>query len=86
MNKAYLERGQLEVIVMAGEWRGWTVQAIEKRQGLMVACLEESVYRSGTWKADQLEEIGQTMKNRYGDYLLLLLREKDFTGFRQANE
>ncbi len=91
VNKAYLTRGQLEVIVM-GRGMAWLdtgtheslmeaalyIQAIEKRQGLMVACPEEIAYRSGYIDGNQLERIGRSMKNEYGEYLLLLLREKFF--------
>lgn len=91
VNKAYLQRRQLEVIVM-GRGMAWLdtgtheslmeaalyIQAIEKRQGLMVACPEEIAYRSGYISAGQLEEIGRSMKNGYGEYLLLLLRDKVF--------
>jgi glucose-1-phosphate thymidylyltransferase len=91
VNKMYLSRGQLEVIVM-GRGMAWLdtgtheslmdaalyIQAIEKRQGLMVACPEEIAYRSGYITAEHLEKIGRSMKNGYGEYLLLLLREKVF--------
>ncbi len=92
VNKAYLKRGQLEVVVM-GRGMAWLdtgtheslmdaslyIQAIEKRQGLMVACPEEIAYRSGYITAGQVEEIGNSMKNNsYGAYLLQLLREKVF--------
>jgi glucose-1-phosphate thymidylyltransferase len=92
VNKVYLERGQLEVVVM-GRGMAWLdtgtheslmeaalyIQAIEKRQGLMVACPEEIAFRSGYIKAEQIEEIGNSMKNNsYGTYLLQLLREKVF--------
>jgi len=92
VNKAYLERGQLEVVVM-GRGMAWLdtgtheslmeaslyIQAIEKRQGLMVACPEEIGLRSGYITAEQVEEIGNSMKNNsYGIYLLQLLREKVF--------
>ncbi|PYX36303.1 MAG: glucose-1-phosphate thymidylyltransferase [Acidobacteria bacterium] len=91
VNKAYLKLGQLEVIVM-GRGMAWLdtgtheslmdaalyIQAIEKRQGLMVACPEEIAYRSGYITAEQLEKIGHSMKNGYGEYLLLLLRDKVF--------
>src|SRR6202795_849986 len=60
VNKAYLSRGQLEVMVM-GRGMAWLdtgtheslmdaslySQAIEKSQGLMVACPEEIALRSG---------------------------------------
>jgi len=92
VNKAYLERGQLEVVVM-GRGMAWLdtgtheslmdaslyIQAIEKRQGLMVACPEEIALRSGYITAEQVEKIGNSMKNNtYGAYLLQLLREKVF--------
>ena len=91
VNKAYLERGQLEVLVM-GRGMAWLdtgtheslmdaalyIQAIEKRQGLMVACPEEIAFRSGYITAEQLETTGLSMKNGYGEYLLQLLREKVF--------
>ena len=91
VNKTYLERGQLEVVVM-GRGMAWLdtgtheslmdaslyIQAIEKRQGLMVACPEEIAYRSGYISATQLEAAGNCMKNGYGEYLLLLLRDKVF--------
>jgi glucose-1-phosphate thymidylyltransferase len=92
VNKAYLQRGQLKVVVM-GRGMAWLdtgtheslmeaslyIQAIEKRQGLMVACPEEIAFRSGYVTAVQVEEIAKSMKNNsYGAYLLQLLREKVF--------
>ncbi len=92
INKAYLDRGQLQVVVM-GRGMAWLdtgtheslmdaslyIQAIEKRQGLMVACPEEIAFRSGYITADHVEKIGSSMKNNsYGAYLLQLLREKVF--------
>jgi glucose-1-phosphate thymidylyltransferase len=92
VNKAYLAKGQLEVVVM-GRGMAWLdtgtheslmeaalyIQAIEKRQGLMVACPEEIAYRSGYITAEQVEKIGTSMRNSgYGSYLLQLLRERVF--------
>ncbi|MGA2643232.1 MAG: glucose-1-phosphate thymidylyltransferase RfbA [Candidatus Sulfotelmatobacter sp.] len=92
VNKEYLERDQLEVVVM-GRGMAWLdtgtheslmdaalyIQAIEKRQGLMVACPEEIALRSGYITAEQVEKSGNSMKNNsYGVYLLQLLREKVF--------
>ncbi len=92
VNQAYLKKGQLEVVVM-GRGMAWLdtgtheslmdaalyIQAIEKRQGLMVACPEEIAYRSGYITAAQVEKIGTTMKNSsYGAYLLQLLKERVF--------
>ena len=92
VNKAYLSRRQLEVCVM-GRGMAWLdtgtheslmdaslyIQAIEKRQGLMVACPEEIAYRSGYISAAQVERIAGAMKNSsYGEYLHQLLRERVF--------
>ena len=54
------------------------VQAIEERQGMMIACLEEIAYRSG-WISDAiLNEAAERMKkNAYGQYLAKLLNEKN---------
>jgi glucose-1-phosphate thymidylyltransferase len=92
VNKAYLERGELEVVVM-GRGMAWLdtgtheslmeaalyIQAIEKRQGLMVACPEEIAFRSGYIGEKEIRATGESMKNNsYGAYLLQLLREKVF--------
>jgi len=92
INKVYLNKGELEVSVM-GRGMAWLdtgtheslmdaalyIQAIEKRQGLMVACPEEIAFRSGYITARQVEESGNAMKhNSYGAYLLQMLREKVF--------
>jgi glucose-1-phosphate thymidylyltransferase len=74
VNKTYLKAGQLDVAVM-GRGMAWLdtgtheslmdaalyIQAIEKRQGLMVACPEEIAYRYGYISADQVEQIGTSM-------------------------
>ncbi len=92
VNKVYLRNGQLEVVVM-GRGMAWLdtgtheslmdaslyIQAIERRQGLMVACPEEIAYRYGYITAEQVEKIGSSMKNSsYGAYLLQLLKERVF--------
>jgi glucose-1-phosphate thymidylyltransferase len=92
VNQAYLKAGKLKVVVM-GRGMAWLdtgtheslmdaalyIQAIEKRQGLMVACPEEIAYRYGYVTAAQVEQIGTSMKNSsYGAYLLQLLKERVF--------
>ncbi|PYV76983.1 MAG: glucose-1-phosphate thymidylyltransferase, partial [Acidobacteria bacterium] len=82
VNREYLRRGQLEVVVM-GRGMAWLdtgtheamleaalfIQTIETRQGLMVACPEEIAYRYGYISADQLESIAASMTNNgYGSY------------------
>ena len=92
VNKEYLKRGQLQVVVM-GRGMAWLdtgtheamleaslfIQTIETRQGLMVACPEEIAYRCGYITARQLEATALSMENNgYGRYLQQLLREKIF--------
>ena len=89
VNIEYLNRGQLHVEQM-GRGIAWLdtgthesllqaanfIQAIEERQGLMVACLEEIGFRHGWVGAKQLAEVAHTMrKNEYGRYLARVLEE-----------
>ena len=92
VNRAYLERNQLNVCLM-GRGMAWLdtgthealmeaslfIQTLEKRQGLMVACPEEIAFRSGYITAAQLEALAQSMRNNgYGAYLLQLLKDRVF--------
>lgn len=92
VNKEYLKRGQLDVVVM-GRGMAWLdtgthesmleaslfIRTIEARQGLMVSCPEEIAYRYGYITAAQLEATASAMKgNAYGSYLLQLLKERVF--------
>jgi len=92
VNREYLKRGMLDVSVM-GRGMAWLdtgtheamleaslfIQTIETRQGLMVACPEEIAYRQGYISAEQVERAAASMKNnRYGTYLLQMLKERVF--------
>jgi glucose-1-phosphate thymidylyltransferase len=92
VNKEYLRRGELDVVVM-GRGMAWLdtgtheamleaslfIQTIETRQGLMVSCPEEIAFRYGYISADQLNATAALMKNNgYGRYLQQLLHEKVF--------
>jgi glucose-1-phosphate thymidylyltransferase len=89
LNVEYLRRGELHVELL-GRGVAWLdtgthesllqastfIQAIQERQGLKVACLEEIAYRKGYIGRDRLRELGEQMsKNRYGQYLLRLAAE-----------
>jgi glucose-1-phosphate thymidylyltransferase len=89
VNRAYLERGTLDVEVM-GRGFAWLdtgthesllqaasfISTIEARQGLKVACPEEIAFRAGWIDAEQLERLARPLaKNGYGQYLLGLLRD-----------
>ena len=90
VNRRYLERAQLHVEKLA---RGiaWLdtgtheslmqaanyIQAVEERQGLMVACLEEIAYRMGYISAGDLTRLARTMESSgYGRYLLRVLEQE----------
>ncbi len=90
VNRTYLDRGQLHVEKLA---RGiaWLdtgtheslmqassyIQAIEERQGLMVACLEEIAYRMGYITASELTRLARAMESSaYGRYLFRILEHE----------
>jgi glucose-1-phosphate thymidylyltransferase len=63
---AWLDTGTHEALLQASNF----IQAIEERQGLVVACLHEIAYRMGYITADQVERVASTMdKTNYGRYL-----------------
>ena len=89
VNVEYLKRGELHVEQM-GRGMAWLdtgthesllqaanfIQAIEERQGLMVACLEEIAFRRGWMSREQVAEVAEQMrKNEYGAYLGRILQE-----------
>src|SRR5260221_7257726 len=90
VNRTYLERGALLVEKLA---RGiaWLdtgthdslmqasnyIHAIEERQGLMVACLEEIAYRMGYISAADLTRLARAMQSSaYGQYLARVLEHE----------
>ena len=87
VNNLYLKRGDLHVELM-GRGIAWLdtgthdslleassfVQAVETRQGLKVACLEEIAWRKGYITSDDVRRLAEPMaKNGYGQYLLELM-------------
>ncbi len=84
LNNLYLQEGALKVELL-GRGMAWLdtgthqsllqasnfVHAIEERQGLKIACLEEIAYRSGYISREQLLELAEPLKkNQYGKYLI----------------
>jgi glucose-1-phosphate thymidylyltransferase len=66
---AWLDTGTIDSLMEASNF----IEAIEKRQGLRVAALEEVAYRRGFIDAQQLRILAEPMKNNeYGQYLLRL--------------
>jgi glucose-1-phosphate thymidylyltransferase len=83
VNNEYLRRGKLKVELFGrgmawldtGTHRGLLeaanfVEAIQTRQGLYVACIEEIAYRKGYINAEQLMKLAEPLlKTEYGQYL-----------------
>ncbi len=70
---AWLDTGTHDSLSEAGTF----IEAIEKRQGLKIACLEEIAYNNGWINKEKLIEVAKPMeKNDYGKYLLRLAAGK----------
>ena len=89
VNRTYLASGDLHV-EMIGRGVAWLdtgthhsmlqaanyIQAIEERQGLMVACIEEVAYNMGFITAQQARDAARrTRRSGYGEYLQQMLDE-----------
>ena len=70
---AWLDTGTHEALLQAANY----IQAIEERQGLMVACIEEIAYRMGYITRRDLEKLAHAMdSSMYGQYLRRLLEQE----------
>ena len=89
VNNAYLEKGELNVILL-GRGMAWLdtgtpesmlkaaeyVEAVQSRQGFYIACLEEIAWRRGFINSEQFRAIGESLKmTDYGQYILSLINE-----------
>lgn len=64
---AWLDTGTHEALLEASNF----VEAIQKRQGLYIACIEEIAYRRGYISKKQLKELALPLiKTEYGKYLM----------------
>jgi len=90
LNNLYLSEGSLTVKLL-GRGMAWLdtgthksllqastfVEAIEDRQGLKIACLEEISFRKKYISKEQLLALARPLsKNQYGEYLLRLANEQ----------
>ena len=90
VNEAYLHKGNLKVELFGrgmawldtGTCEGLTeaagfVQAVQNRQALYVACIEEIAYRQGWISKEQLLELAEPMaKTEYGQYIIQIANEE----------
>jgi glucose-1-phosphate thymidylyltransferase len=71
---AWLDTGTHESLIQASTF----IEAIENRQGLKVACVEEVAYRMGFINAEAVLRLAHPMANNgYGLYLLNLIRHHE---------
>jgi glucose-1-phosphate thymidylyltransferase len=92
VNRAYLERGDLDVEVM-GRGMAWLdmgtheslleagtfIETMEKRQGLKICCPEETAYRMGFISPDEVRRLAEDLADTtYGQYLIQMLEERLF--------
>lgn len=90
VNNAYLEMGQLNVVLL-GRGMTWLdtgtpegmlkasmfVEAVQHRQGFYVSCIEEIAWRRGFITTAQLRAIGESLRmTDYGLYLISLTEEE----------
>ena len=70
---AWLDTGTHEALMQASNY----IHAIEERQGLMVACLEEIAFRMGYIDSSRLAALADSMESStYGHYLRRLLDQE----------
>ena len=90
LNQVYLDRGKLQVRLI-GRGIAWLdagthealmqaggfVQAVQERQGLVIACPEEIAYQMDYIDIDQLSRLAQEMpENGYREHLMNLIDEQ----------
>ena len=98
VNNEYLRRGKLKVELF-GRGMAWLdtgthkglldasnyVEAVQTRQGLYIACLEEIAYRKGYISREQLLELAKPlMKTDYGKYLVKVSQESLVDEFEET--
>ena len=71
---AWLDTGTHESLQQASSY----VQAIQERQGIKIACIEELAYRLGYIDRAQLKALALDMlKNDYGRYIMAVIEEEE---------
>ena len=100
LNRAYLALGELHVEIL-GRGIAWLdtgtheallqasnfIQAIEQRQGLKVACIEEIAFEMGFIDRDQLLLLAERTKNaEFGDYLRSRIEEIETEARQKAGD
>jgi len=72
---AWLDTGTHDGLIEASQF----VETVQKRQGMMVACIEEIAWRKGWLSDEELRRQGEKLsKNHYGQYLLNILNKMKY--------
>lgn len=97
VNKAYMDMGELRVIPL-GSGYAWFdtgtpdrlsdasdfIKAIELRQGIQIACLEEYAFYNGWIEKEQVEKaIEKYKKTEYGKYLKRMLDRSEKSNYAE---
>ena len=70
---AWLDTGTHKSLMQASSF----IEAIEQRQGLKIACVDEIAYHLGYIDAEQVEKLARPLiKNGYGKYLMRVLQHE----------
>ena len=70
----WLDTGTHESLQQASSY----VQAVQERQGLKVACIEEIAYQLGYITREELVNLAEeTLKNQYGQYILDIIKDNN---------
>ncbi len=73
----WLDTGTHESLQQASSY----IEAVQARQGLKVACLEEIAWELGYISLEQVESLAKDMlKNQYGQYLMALVEQQQLEG------
>jgi glucose-1-phosphate thymidylyltransferase len=71
---AWLDTGTFESLLSSSQF----VQALEQRQGLKIACIEEIAFQKGFISRTQLSQVAESLsKSNYGQYLNRVLMESE---------
>ena len=70
---AWLDTGSAQAMLKAGTF----VEAVQSRQGMYIACIEEIAWRSGFITVQQLAGLGKELEmTEYGQYIMSLAQSK----------
>jgi len=90
VSNTYLEQGKLFLGGLLGRGMAWLdtgtmgdlleaanfIEAIQKRQGMYISCIEEIAYNKGWIKKEDLLRLSMDYKSEYGEYLKYIAKDR----------